>query len=141
MQNSKSQTRVLYLLTPAEMVPRFSPTKNDIFEPAFRETKNNIDSSDFDGSEVSLLADCVWFVCSISKHLLVQPVSLVPHITLHTLARYVVTTGVKLSLIETDRILLAAACFQIASKLTSQHCKPDAIIEFLYTARPLENGV
>lgn len=113
------------------------PSK-DIFEPSFPAICDNSSGlTDFtDGEEVQLLTDCVWFVNSMSRHLLVQKESLLPHIALHILIRYSTANGMRESLVARDRFMVAAACFQIASKLTSQHCKHEALIEFLHLARP-----
>lgn len=90
------------------------------------------------GHEVPLLADCVWFICSLSKHLQVQSVSPVPHITLHMINRFAMKIGIQKALVDEDRFLLAAACFFIATKVTSQHCKPESILEFYHENRPLK---
>ena len=45
--------------------------------------------------------------------------------------------GIKKALVDLDRFLLAAACFFIATKVTSQHCKPESILEFYHENRPL----
>ena len=71
------------------------------------------------GQEVPLLADCVWFICSLSKHLQVQSVSPLPHITLQMINRFAMKVGIKKALVDLDRFLLAAACFFIATKVTS----------------------
>lgn len=92
----------------------------DIFEPTDLQKDHSLQSDPIsDGTDVTLLADCVWFVNQLSITLQVQSASLVPHITLHTLIRYVIASGAREALVENDRYLVAAACFLIASKLTS----------------------
>ena len=103
-------------------------------------TNHQAEMALLNGEEVPLLADCVWFVCTLSKHLGVQSVSHVPHIALHMLNRYAMKVGIKKGLVEEDRFLLAAACFFIATKVTSQHCKSESILEFYYEVRPLNKN-
>lgn len=101
-----------------------------------------------DWRETSLLGDCVWFIMRLVKYLKEEHRSrpeqpgyqYLLHSSLVLLNKYVVKLGLKASLMEKDRFLVALACYFISAKVNSQFIRSKELLEFYYLNRPISSG-
>ena len=63
------------------------------------------------------------------------------HSALQLLCKYVIKIGLKASLVDQDRFLVALACLIASAKANSQFIRSREMLEFYYLNRPIGNQI
>ena len=109
-----------------------------------REDQAEVKDEDEGCNEERLLGDCVWFLLRYSSRMTrrepntgMAEYSYHLHFALVLLNKYVIKKGLKASLVDQDRFLVAIACYFCSAKANSHFMRSKDLLEFYFYNRPI----